>query len=200
MFSSSSNIFLLRDCIMAGAPDEDLNAIQMLARAYMELPPTERREAALTYLFEVGEILTNAAGSDDIVAPLLDIIPFIANCNERLGFEERRQSSTEPSATLLARVSIAMDALIGNGHTAEQAAQILARQLVRAGANLPSEGGDPRAWRRLLIWRERLLALKRPAEAWAAYQDQKSALASEPRSAVLAAVNDGSLWNQRRAG
>ena len=184
---------------MTGASRADrYESLSKLARDYGTLQPLERRDAALHYLFEVAELLTLEAGNDEIVAPLLDVIPFIADPAASPLFQDRRNVSSAPSAAVLARAACTIDALMTMGHTAESAGQLVARQLVNARASLPAEGGDARGWKRLLIWRERLQALKKPAAGWKEYCEFTKTLEAMPRPELVRRAQAGTLWGIRR--
>ena len=184
---------------MTGASRADrYDSLRRLAQGYGTLQPHERRDAALHYLFEIAELLTLEAGNDEIVAPLLDVIPFIADPAASPLFQDRRSVSSAPSAAVLARAAGTIDALTTMGHTAESAGQLVARQLVNGRAGLPAEGGDVRGWKRLLIWRERLLALKKPAAGWKVYCEFTKALEAMPRPELVRRAQDGTLWDIRR--
>jgi hypothetical protein len=184
---------------MTGASRADrYENLSKLAADYRSLLPHERREAALHYLFEVAELLTLEADGDDIIAPLLDVIPFIADPAASPLFQDRRSVASAPSAAVLARAAVTIDVLMSMGHTAEGAGQIVARQLVNARAGLPSEGGDVRGWKRLLLWRERLLSLKKPAATWKVYGEFSKAVETAPRADVVRRAQDGTLWDIRK--
>lgn len=184
---------------MTGATRADRYAtLRRLAERYRTLQPHERRDAALDYMFEVAELLTLEADGDDIIAPLLDVIPFIADPAASPLFQDRRAVASAPSEAVLARAAATVDVLMSMGHTAEGAGQIVARQIVNARAGLPNEGGDVRGWRRLLIWRERLLALKKPAAGWQVYCEFGKTIEAMPRPEAVRRAQDGTLWDIRR--
>ncbi len=184
---------------MTGASRADrYENLSKLAKDYRSLRPHERRDAALHYLFEIAELLTLEADADDIVAPLLDVIPFIADPAASPLFQDRRNLSSAPSEAVLARAAATIDVLMSMGHTSESAGQIVARQLVNARAGLPSEGGDVRGWKRLLIWRERLQALKKPAAGWKVYSEFTRSVEAMARPEVVRRAQDGTLWDIRR--
>ncbi|MGD9785968.1 MAG: hypothetical protein AB7E80_08615 [Hyphomicrobiaceae bacterium] len=168
-----------------------------LAAAYESAPLEERRAAALDYLFEVAELLSIEHGDEAIIAPLLDIIPYVADPSDSPLFDDRRNERSPPSVAVLTRAAVAIDVWQSMGHTADSAAQAVARQMVNARASLPSDGGDVRGWKRLLIWRDRLLQLKRPAEAWTDYVALTREIERMPRAQVVRRAQDGTLWDIR---
>jgi len=176
---------------------ERLARIEQLARKFVELPPVERRDVALAYLFEVAELLTIETGSEAIISPMLEIIPFVADPAERPLFSNRRTERSAPSNAVLARASAAIDVLVSMGRTTDVAAQTVARQMVNARASLPETGGDVRGWKRLSLWRERLINLKKPSDAWVIYEDTLVEFARMHRAEVVRRALDGSLWDVR---
>lgn len=174
-------------------------ALQKLSASYATATLNQRREMAVEYLFEVADLLVEMHGSEDVLAPLLDIIPYVVDPKGSARFEERRKSGgTGPSDAMMARVSACLDVLIEQGHTPEKAAQNMTRQIVREGAALPDDGNDIRAWKRLLYWRERLISLKKPPRAVPQFQEFKARLLAMPRRQMLDALNDGAIWNERK--
>ncbi len=174
-----------------------LAIILALAKRYVATPQAARREVAVEYLFEVGELLNGASGEDDILAPLLDLIPIVADPETQAAFDERRNGQAPPSDSMMVRVVATIDVLTENGHGNDQAAQLIARQLVRAGVSTPLEGGDARGWRRLQLWRERLFNLKTSSPHWPRYLEFKAQIATQSRQSLLSAALDGTLWNRR---
>lgn len=175
-----------------------LNRLMELAADYGAAPPEDRRAAVLAYLFEVAELLTVEAGDDQIIAPLLDVLPYIADPTQSPLFQDRRQEISAPSESVLARAAATIDVLVSTGLLPDAAAQVVARQMVGARAGLPAEGGDARGWKRLALWRERLQALKKPAGAWRTYVEFTRIIEAMERPEVLRRANDGSLWDIRK--
>ena len=181
---------------MADDHQKRLANILALAADYCRQDRSTRRSLAIDYLLEIGELLSENSDDQKILAPLLDLVPFIAEADAKLPFEERRNSSATPSDALMVRVVAAVELLEDCGYSWETAAQHVTRQMVRAGAALPP-GGDPRAWKRLLFWRDRLLHLRNTSPAWPLYQAFKTEIGLMPREAAVAAATDGRLWNLR---
>lgn len=177
--------------------DRRLARILQIAATYAREGRSNRRALAIDYLLELGELVGELASDEKILAPLLDLIPFVAEAEAQLPFEERRNSSAKPSEALLVRAICSIDLLEDCGYSLEAASQLVTRQLVRSGAALPAEGGDPRAWKRLLLWRERLLHLRHSHAAWPLYQAFKTEVALMPREAAVSAALDGRMWNLR---
>lgn len=171
--------------------------IARLAEVYAAAPVDKRQDVALAYLYELAETLALEHDSEAIVWPLLDIIPYLADSTESPFFKERRGLTSVPSDAVLGRAAFAIDVWQTMGHTAEQAAQAVARQMINARAGLPAEGGDVRGWKRLLIWRERLVALKRPPEGWKSYQAATHEAEAMDRTEVVRRAQDATLWDVR---
>ncbi len=185
---------------MSDDHQQRLASILDLAATYCREGRSNRRSLAIDYLLEIAELLSETTNDQKILAPLLDLIPFVAEADSRLPFEERRNSSATASDELMVRVVTAVEILEDCGYSWEAAAQHVTRQIVRAGAALPAGGGDPRAWKRLLFWRDRLLHLRSAGAAWPLYEAFKTEVGLMPRERVVSAAIDGRLWNLRAAG
>lgn len=177
--------------------EEQLARIAAAAQAFAAARRDMRRQAAIAYMFEIAELLTLEANGEAIIQPLLEVIPVIANPAECGPFDERRSATSEPSIAVLARASATIDVHVSMGKSADEAAQIVARQLINARSGLPGEGEDARGWKRLLYWHDRLIADKQPAEAWPIYQETGRELERMPRRDVVRAASEGRLWNGR---
>ncbi len=182
---------------MSDDHQQRLASILDLAATYCREGRSNRRSLAIDYLLEIAELLSETTNDQKILAPLLDLIPFVAEAEARLPFEERRNSSATPSDALMVRAVTAVETLEDCGYSWEAAAQHVTRQMVRAGAALPTGGGDPRAWKRLLFWRDRLLHLRQASPAWALYEAFKLEIGLMPRETVVSAAIDGRMWNLR---
>lgn len=171
--------------------------VRAAARAYVLSGHKERREKAVTYLFELADLMSASAGEDTVIAPLLDIIPFVANPIESSLFGERRANGSPASDTVLARAAVAVDVFAMLGHPQEEAAQIVARQLINGRVRLPDEGDDPRGWKRLLLWRDRLVSQRAPEASYEVYVSILRELERLPKNQVRALAYEGRLWNTR---
>ena len=108
-----------------------------------------------------------------------------------------RRGELEASDDIMARASAIIDVLVQGGDTPEHAAQVITRQLLAAGIQLPVSGGDARAWKRLLNWRNNLIHYKREGFAWDAYCSFKEELAHIPPEDRLRLAVGELLWDQR---
>ena len=136
--------------------------------------------------------------TSSLLAPLLDLIPIVADPETQAAFDERRNGQAPPSNSMMVRVVATIDVLTENGHGNDQAAQLIARQLVRAGVSTPLEGGDARGWRRLQLWRREVFNLKTPRRIGRVPSSEfKAQIATQSRQALLSAALDGRLWNRR---
>lgn len=167
------------------------------ARDYALADEGKRREAAVSYLFELADIVTLDTGSEAAIAPLLDVIPFVANPGNSQLFGERRSPSSSPSGTVLARAAASIDIFTLLGYSNDDAAQQVARQLINARVRLPEEGDDVRGWKRLLSWRDRLVKERAPDDDYATYVGILRELTKLPRRTIIELANDGRLWNSR---
>ena len=84
------------------------------------------------------------------------------------------------------------------GHAPEHAAQLITRQLLSVGIELPEAGGDARAWKRLFNWRNRLIHHTRSGPAWDAYCAFKEELADIPPDQRLRQAVGTKLWDRRQ--
>ncbi len=109
-----------------------------------------------------------------------------------------RRSTVGVSGALMARVSAIIDVLVQGGQTPEQAAQVITRQLLAIGEKLPSSGGDARAWKNVLYWRNNLIHHKRERVAWDVYCAFKEQLANIPPADRLRVAVGEQLWDKRR--
>ena len=177
--------------------DNLLRRLLGAADEYARADHKDRRSAALTYLFELADYVTVETGSEDAIAPLLDIIPFVANPLESSLFGERRSAASQPSTPLLTRAAVAIDVFTYLGLSIDDAAQRVARQLINARVRLPDEGHEVRGWKRLLYWRNRLVNEHDPKDEFDAYMNLINEIKRLPRNQIVALAADGRLWNSR---
>ncbi len=98
----------------------------------------------------------------------------------------------------MARASAIIDVLVQSGQSPETSAQTIARQLLSVGIELPESGGDVRAWKRILYWRNNLIHYKRAGYAWDVYCAFKEELADIPPDKRLRVAVGERLWDQRQ--
>lgn len=93
--------------------------------------------------------------------------------------QEGERFATE---TLLGRACAVVDLVIIAGNAPEKAAQTVARQLSARNIRFPDDGGDVRAWKRLLKFRMNLVhgSKTQLTEAREAYQGFKNTLSEVP--------------------
>jgi len=111
---------------------------------------------------------------------------------------EGRRGEVKASEDLMARASAIIDALVQSGQTPDHSAQTIARQLLSVGIELPESGGDARAWKRMLYWRNNLIHYKRAGYAWDVYCAFKEELADIPPDKRLRVAVGERLWDQRQ--
>lgn len=109
-----------------------------------------------------------------------------------------RRGEVKASEDLMARASAIIDVLIQSGQSPEHSAQTITRQLLGVGVQLPECGGDARAWKRLLNWRNTLIHYTRSGPGWDAYCSFKEQLAGIPTEQRLRLVVDEHLWEKRK--
>ncbi len=109
---------------------------------------------------------------------------------------DRRRGEVKASEELMARVSAIIDVLVQSGQSPDQSAQMITRQLLAIDIKLP-EGGDVRAWKRLMDWRNNLVHHKRAGPTWDIYCAFKEELALIPPDKRLRAAVGERLWDQR---
>jgi len=111
---------------------------------------------------------------------------------------EGRRGEVKASEDLMARASAIIDVLVQSGQSPESSAQTIARQLMGVGIELPKSGGDVRAWKRMLYWRNNLIHYKRAGYAWDVYCAFKEELADIPPDRRLRVAVGERLWDQRQ--
>jgi hypothetical protein len=106
-----------------------------------------------------------------------------------------RRGEVKASEELMARVSAIIDVLVQSGQSPDQSAQMITRQLLALDIQLP-EGGDMRAWKRLMDWRNNLVHHKRAGPAWDIYCAFKEELTFIPPDKRLRVAVGELLWDQ----
>lgn len=109
-----------------------------------------------------------------------------------------RRGEVKASEDLMARASAIVDLLVQSGDTTEHACQVITRQLLSVGIQLPESGGDARAWKRLMNWRNTLIHYKRAGTAWDVYCAFKEKLAGIPAEKRIRMAVGERLWDQRK--
>ncbi len=119
---------------------------------------------------------------------------------ERSGPYDRdgRRGEVKASEDLMARASAIIDILVQSGQSPDHSAQTITRQLLAVGIKLPESGGDVRAWKRLLNWRNTLIHYSRSGPAWDVYCSFKEELADIPPDRRLRVAVGERLWDQRQ--
>lgn len=109
-----------------------------------------------------------------------------------------RRGEVKASEDLMARACAIIDVLVQSGQSPDHSAQTITRQLLGVGIQLPECGGDVRAWKRLLNWRNTLIHYTRSGPAWDAYCSFKEQLAGIPPEQRLRLVVGEHLWEKRQ--
>jgi len=123
-----------------------------------------------------------------------------ASGTEASGIYDRdgRRGEVKASEDLMARASAIVDLLVHSGDNPEHACQVITRQLLSVGIQLPESGGDARAWKRLMNWRNTLIHYKRAGHAWDVYCAFKEQLADIPPEMRIRTAVGERLWDQRQ--
>ncbi len=112
---------------------------------------------------------------------------------------EARLGELKASEELMARACAIIDVMVQSGQPKEQASQIITRQLLALGIELPENGADVRAWKRLLSFRNTLIHYIKEGpvrDAYSAFKEQLSDI--EPDQRVRRAVGE-KLWDRRES-
>lgn len=110
-----------------------------------------------------------------------------------------RRRGLPASEILLGRACAIIDLFIFAGASPDEAAQAVTRQLTAAGVRFPEEGGDARAWKRLLNYRTRLLhgSKHQLIEVREAYIELKNKLSDIPADRRIQLALEQYLWDRR---
>lgn len=103
-----------------------------------------------------------------------------------------------PTDAMLGRIAAVIDLLVKAGYDEAHAAQVMTRKLLASGVSGPQQGGDARAWKRLLLWRADLSFGLAPEEAKEEYRAFTRELETIPAHERVRRVLDEQLWDRRR--
>ncbi len=126
------------------------------------------------YLECIAELARKILLSDELVTPLRGIVDHLLQV-------EAPASGPAPYPQhevdfIHAYAAAEISYLVFSGVEEQNAAQLVARQLIIHNVPLPEGGGDPRGWMRLLKWRAALKQKRTPAVVHARYQARFDAL------------------------
>ena len=110
---------------------------------------------------------------------------------------DARLGEVKASEELMARASAIIDVMVQSGDTPEHASQVITRQLLAVGIELPEQGGDVRAWKRLLSFRNTLIHYIKEGplrRSYNAFKEQLSGISPDQR--LRRAVGE-QLWDRR---
>ena len=141
----------------------------------------------------IDHLRLSGVGSDDL-RPLIELEELL---RQRTNPPERRKGAL-PSDEILARACAVLDLLVKSGKTEEQAAQRVVRMLLAIGVQAPAKGGDSRGWRRLVIWRIKLLEGLASQNALQEYQSFTKELESIPPGERVKRVLEERLLDRRQ--
>ena len=166
-----------------GVPLEDLAPLVKLHDAVSALNQTQGADA-----MPPDAMLTAPSGEADILP-----------AQSGHFIREARLGEMKASEVLLARASAIIDVMVQGGQTPEQAAQVITRQLMAVEIEVPENGGDMRAWKRLLSFRNTLIHYMQEGpvrDAYSAFKEQLSGIAPDQR--LRRAVGE-QLWDRRES-
>lgn len=130
-------------------------------------------------------------------APLREDNPHEVNSGHIV--RNARHGKMKASEELMARACAIIDVMIQSGDTNEQAAQVITRQLLALGIELPENGTDIRAWKRLLSFRNTLIHYMKEGPARETYSEFKELLSGiAPDQRMRRAVGE-QLWDRRES-
>ena len=178
-----------------------LDKLDAMAVACAGTSDDVKRVFHLEYLALVGELLLEQGRGTALLGPLLDIHEGLdeAHCSQpgRKLENERRADMQTASPHMMARVCSVIDILIASGLSSDHAAQIVSRQMMSRRLILPVEGGDARGWKRVEIWRHRLVTLAKAHPQFEASQKFKEQLLAEYGAETATHALSQPLWDRR---
>ncbi len=179
----------------------ELSSLEALASTLRLLRESGRRSGrrepliGLDCLAAVIEYLRASGLGGDDLKPLIGLEEAL---HTRTKPPERRKGAL-PSDEMLARACAVLDLFIKLGKSEEQAAQSTVRMLLANRIQPPPQGGDARGWRRLLIWRNKLLQGCATPQALEEYKFFAEELENIPPGERVQRVLEEKLWDRRRA-
>jgi hypothetical protein len=112
---------------------------------------------------------------------------------------DARLGEMKASEELMARACAIIDVMVQSGDTPEHAAQVITRQLIALGIELPDHGGDVRAWKRLLSFRNTLIHYMHEGPVRKTYSVFKEQLTGIPPDQRLRRAVGEKLWDRRES-
>lgn len=176
--------------------DDTLSKIEATAAAIATATDDAKPDLQRQYLELIGHFLVDQRRGESLAFPLLDLIENLETNGEAKPSQspERRLSHGPGSDELMAFAAAVIDVLISAGYSLDHASQIVTRQMITRNVQIPS-GGDARAWRNVLAWRQKLIKTKGPA--WQAYVSFKDELPSLYGSRLAEAAAREAIWDRR---
>ena len=89
--------------------------------------------------------------------------------------------------------------MVQSGDTPEHASQVITRQLMALEIELPEHGGDVRAWKRLLSFRNTLIHYMPEGPIRESYNSFKEQLSGIPPDQRLRRAVGEKLWDRRES-
>jgi len=185
---------------MAIAPSTAIEKLASVAMASSTADEAGKRILWLEYLALVGEHLLDHGCSPAVLGPLLDIHEDLqtqySNITKRDG-DERRRNMQVASPMVMGRITAVIDILIAAGFSADNAAQIVSRQMLARNLGLPEEGGDSRGWKRVQIWHHRITTLGKAHPQFETYQAFKNELLALHGQQTASLAVGQAMWDRR---
>ncbi|MDO9383413.1 MAG: hypothetical protein Q7T86_11175 [Hyphomicrobiaceae bacterium] len=178
--------------------DELLIKIEGMAAAISQASDSAKATLQRQYLELIGHFLADQGRGEAIAFPLLDLIEHFDQGldGQASKMVERRTGVVDCSDELLAKVSAVVDVLISAGYSSDNACQIVTRQMIARGLQLPA-GGDARAWRNMQAWRHKLINSKHEGLAWRTYVAFKDELPAIYGTRLAEAAAREAIWDRR---
>jgi len=160
--------------------------------------------APLVILHDAVTALNKPDGTNEMppvlpVAPVAPVAPDVSPEPEGHFVRDSRLGELKASEELMARACAIIDVMIQGGDTPEHASQVITRQLIAMEIKLPEHGGDVRAWKRLLSFRNTLIHYIQEGPVKEAYSSFKGQLSGIPPDQRLRRAVGERLWNRRES-
>lgn len=186
---------------MTLSPDDTLSKIEAMASVLATAPDDAKVALQRQYLELVGHFLVDQGRGDGLAFPLLDIIEILDHDKDEASASkqmDRRHGVANASDELLAKVAAVVDVLIAAGYSLDHACQIVTRQMITRNVQAPA-GGDARAWRNMLAWRQKLINSKREGPVWSVYAKFKDDIVRLYGARLAEAAAREAIWDRRAA-
>ena len=147
--------------------DSDKTTLGVLLASRLDPDGPFDPEWHATYLQAINEFVRKILQSDELVAPLRDIVTHLFRADGPAPVAAVNQHEV---AFIHAFAAAEISYLIFTGTDEQTAAQQVARRLIGHNVPLPGSGGDSRGWVRLLKWRAALKHKRYPSIVFEQYE------------------------------